>query len=144
MISVAVISCKKNPDLPLPPASFFPCEESVFWRAVMMAESSGNPKAVYMESWGEESLGLFQLSVSDSTRYQDCPKTREELFDPVKNTRCKDSIASTLRSKYPTESWSKVLGRYWSVVRRAEYWGKDSPGYKNFVSYAKSYGCEIK
>ncbi len=123
---------------------FYPCSEIDFWFAVMIAESGGNPRAVYMEAWGEESLGLFQLSVSDSKRYADCPNSREALFDPAINTKCKDSVIKKLRYLHPSENWSQVGGRYWSVLRHPTYWPKArTQPYLNFKKYALSRGCMI-
>ena len=132
---------------PWPPkkqVSFLPCREDIFWWAVRWAESTGNPRSVYMESWGEESIGLYQLSVSDSTRYANCPSTREELFDPVKNTACKDSIAKTLRAKYPNLSYQLVLGKYWAVMRGPDWKDKmRTQSWNNFRKYAQQKGCMI-
>jgi hypothetical protein len=133
----------RKPAVKEPPA-FYPCEYETFMWAVMMAESGGNPRAVYMESWGEESLGLYQLSVSDSKRYADCPSSRDALFDPILNTKCKDSVIKKLRYLHPDENWSQVGGRYWSVLRHPTYWPKARTlPYLNFKKYAASKGCII-
>ena len=122
--------------------AFLPCSHEIFWWAVMQAESSGNPRCVYHESFGIDSLGLFQVSFEDAARYA-CPfKTREDAFDPLKNTICKDLIVERLRKLHPTESWSRVLGRYWSSLRDKS-WGKEYSGYKHFKAYALQKGCQI-
>jgi hypothetical protein len=124
------------------PVSYLPCDEKDFWWAVMMAESGGNPKAVYMEAWGEESLGLYMLSVSDSKRYKDCPDSREALFNPIINTKCKDSIFNTLRKRYPDKNVWEVGGMYWSTLRNPTYWkNKPLKPYKNFKYFAAKKGC---
>jgi hypothetical protein len=143
------MSAKKPP---VKESSFYPCSEEVFWWAVRWAESSNNPRAVYMEAWGENSVGLYMLSASDSKRYKDCPSTEEELKDPVKNEKCAMSIAKTLRAKYPAENWSQVLGLYWSTLRARNEpkwatWRAKNPkhnGFDNFVKFANQKGCVIK
>lgn len=147
LILIVLLGCKTRE-----PTAFYPCEESVFWEAVRWAESSNNPKAIYREAWGENSVGLYMLSASDSKRYADCPKTEAELFDPKINEKCAMSIANTLRAKSPNENWSQVLGAYWSVLRaRSEpkwkEWRAKNPnhsGFDNFVKFAKDRGCIIK
>ena len=109
-----------------------------------MAESGGNPKTVYHESFGLDSLGLYQISFEDAARYN-CPfKKREDTFNPDLNTICKDLIEDKLKAKYPEENWSKSLGRYCSSLRRKEDWGKDYPGYLNFKKFAAQRGCVIQ
>ena len=142
-------AARKPPVNDPPVPSFYPCEESVFWWAVMMAESSGNPKTRYVESTGEVSGGLYQLSVGDAGRYGCAFKSEADLYDAAKNTDCKDKIAAKLRSKYPTEKWSKSLGRYWGTMRSKAEWPdyhKKYPthkGYLNIQKYAARKGCVI-
>jgi len=138
----------RKPVVKEPPApSFYPCEEEVFWWAVMMAESGGNPKTRYVESTGEVSGGLYQLSVGDAGRYGCNFRSEPDLYDAVKNTDCKDKIAAKLRAKYPTEKWSKSLARYWGTMRSKEEWPEyflkypTHNGYKNIQKYAKQKGC---
>jgi hypothetical protein len=124
--------------------SFYPCDESVFWWAVMQAESGGNPLHIYNEPppLNQESIGLFQLSTTDSS--YGCSKVRADYFDPKKNTACKDLIVKGLRAKYPSENWSQALGRYWSTLRSPKEWpnARTEP-FKNFKYYAEKKGCEI-
>jgi len=140
---VATIPVVKEPPVP----SFYPCEEEVFWWAVMMAESGGNPKTRYVESTGEVSGGLYQLSVGDAGRYGCTFGSEADLYDAKKNTDCKDKIAAKLRAKYPTEKWSKSLGRYWGTMRSKEEWPEyfvkypNHNGYKNIQKYAAQKGC---
>ncbi len=110
----------------------------------MQAESGGNPLHVYRESWGENSVGLYQLSPSDSTRYKDCPNSEAELKDGAKNEKCKDSIVRTLRLKYPNENYSQVLGRYWSTLRTPKDWpsARTAP-FQSFKYYAAKKGCVL-
>lgn len=131
-----IVSCK--------PKSFLPCEESVFWEAVRQAESGGNDKLIFEESDGNLSVGRFQLSISDKAIYGCDFNKMADLFDPVKNTKCKDLIVAKLRSKYPDESYQKALGRYWATLRGPE-WGSNwrEKSWKNFVSEAQKLGCEI-
>jgi hypothetical protein len=112
--------------------------------ALMMQESSGNPKAAYMEEWGEESLGLYQLSVSDSKRYPDCPNSREALFDKAINTKCAESVIMTLRKLHPDENWSQALGRYWSTLRTPKDWpnARTAP-FIGFKKYLAQRGCKL-
>jgi hypothetical protein len=123
---------------------YLPCEEQTFWMAVMLAESSGDPRAKTMESFGEYSIGWFQLSVSDSTRYANCPSTEEQLMNPITNMRCKDSIAQSLRARYPRESYQLALGRYWAVLRGPEWKDKMRvTAWNNFTRYAQTLGCVV-
>lgn len=125
---------------------YLPCGDSVFWWSVMMAESGGNPRSVYHEPppLNEDSIGLYQLSVSDSKRYPGCPTTKNELYDPVLNTKCKDLIAAKLRKLYPHDNWSASLGKYWSTLRRKPEWPKDYSGYLSFKKFAATKNCVIK
>lgn len=110
----------------------------------MQAESGGNSRLIYKEQWGENSVGLYQLSASDSFRYKDCPKTEAELMNPEINTRCKDSIFKTLRAAHPNENVWQVGGRYWATLRRPKEWpdARRKP-FEDFKGYAAQRGCSI-
>lgn len=135
-----LISCATNKKT----TSFYPCDEDVFWWAVMQAESGGNPLHIFNEPppLNQESIGLFQLSTTDSS--YGCSSKREDYFDPVKNTDCKNKIAAKLRSKYPHENWSQSLGRYWSTLRTPKDWpnARTTP-FKSFKYYAGKKGCIV-
>lgn len=111
-----------------------------------MAESGGNPKAVYMEPapLNYESIGLFQLSPEDHRGYPKCSDKREDYFDPVKNTECKDAIVEKLRAKYPSLGYQLALGKYWSCLRGPEWGDKQRSGFNRFKSYALQKNCVIK
>lgn len=135
------------------PTPFLPCSDEIFWFAVRQAECNKKekkyPRCVYMEDWGEESLGLYQLSVSDSKRHQNCPSDREKLLDPTLNEKCKNQIAADL-IRDNQGNYSQVLGKYWSSLRSNKDWEqfhKTYPkhqGWNNFVNEAASRGCTIK
>jgi hypothetical protein len=143
LILLSLVGCKKQE------ASFYPCEPNVFFYALMMAESSGNPKTRFVESNGEVSGGLYQVSVGDAGRYGCNFKTEADLYDPVRNTDCRDKIIKKLRERYPTEAWDESLARYWGTLRSKAKWPdyhKRYPnhrGYINFQYYAKQKGCVI-
>lgn len=110
----------------------------------MMAESGGNPRAVYKESNGVISAGLYQLSVVDGKYYGCDFKNIEDVFDSKKNTECKDKISIKLRSKYPILSYQLALGKYWGPLRGPEWGDKMRPkGWNNFVKFAAKKGCVI-
>lgn len=139
IVLIFLISCATNKKT----TSFYPCDESDFWWSVMQAESGGNPLHVYNEPppLNQESIGLFQLSTTDSSR--GCSSKREDYFDPVKNTQCKDLIVKDLRSKY-SGNWSQVLGRYWSTLRTPKDWpsARTAP-FQSFKYYAAKKGCVL-
>lgn len=150
--ALLLVGCESNK--PIEEKSFLPCEYSVFWEAVKLAESGGNRFEVYHEKLGDkwcpyhnkigiDSLGLYQVSFEDGVRYN-CPfMKRDDAFNPDLNTICKDLIEDRLKSKYPNGTWSQALGMYWSSLRRAEDWGYDYPGYIRFKKYAADLGCMI-
>lgn len=140
ILLLLVLSCKPKDKS----AEFYPCKsESDFFYALMQAESGGNSHSIFNEPppLNQESLGLFQLSTTDSSR--GCSSKREDYFDPVKNTQCKDLIVKDLRARY-SGNWSQVLGRYWSTLRHPTYWpnARTEP-YLNFKRYAAMRGCLI-
>lgn len=142
IIFLIVTACK-NKTAVISSDSFYPCDPIIFWEAVKWAESSNDPMTKYMESWGEASLGLYQVSMSDAKRYG-CPFEKEsDAFNELKNTVCKDLIVEKLRHNY-TGNWSEVLGRYWSTLRREKEW-PNSPRkpYNNFTSEALKLGCKL-
>ena len=129
---------------PLIKADFYPCKEADFKWAMVETESGHNPKSVYMEAWGEESLGLYQLSVTDSLRYEGCPNNKQGLFNPDLNTKCAENIMSKLRILHPTENIFQNYGRYWSCVRNPKYWPNAARiPWNNFVKYAATRGCKL-
>lgn len=139
IMSTLLISCEKTKE------DFYPCGYDVFWKAVMQAESGGNSHMIYHESFGIDSLGLYQVSFEDAARYA-CPfKTRDDAFDPLLNTICKDLIAEKIRKRYPNENVWQAMGRYWSTLRHPKYWpGYRTQPFENFKAEAKKLGCEIK
>lgn len=152
ILLLSLIGCKKVvKDLtPVEAASFYPCQtEEIFWYAVMMSESGGNPKTRYVERGGEVSGGLYQLSVGDAGRYGCDFKSETDLYDPKKNTDCKNRIASKLRAMYPSLGWELVLGKYWGTMRSKAKWPEyhksypNHKGYVNLQKYAKERGCII-
>jgi hypothetical protein len=159
----ALVLCTSCKGTPAPIDSFYPCKYEDFWWAVSMAESGGNPKSVYHESFpkdkwcphhnkmGMDSLGLFQVSFpEDRDRYQ-CPfNNRDSAFSAVLNATCKDLIAEKLKANNPNKNWSQVLGLYWSTLRSYTDWKKwheDNPnhhGFDDFRKFAAQRGCVIK
>lgn len=142
IIIVTLTACKTS-DVKEP--AFYPCPEEDFWYAVEEAESGHNSKLVYKEKNGEISAGLFQLSLGDAGRYGCDFKKLEDLFDPVKNANCAENIAAKLRKDHPNESWSRALGRYWSVLRVTEEWPEDPrpESFRHFVKAAAKRGCIV-
>lgn len=89
------------------------------------------------------SEGLMQLSFSDVRGYPKCQfeylkdkkahlddlakrngrtgwhseNPNQTILDPVKNLSCAVHIFDTLTAKYPSSSFHKVMGKYWSVIR---------------------------
>jgi hypothetical protein len=141
----------KNETVNIPPP-FYPCEEKTFWEAVKMAESGGKPNTCYKESDGTLSCGWFQLSLTDAKIYGCRFEITQDMFDPGKNTDCKNKIAAKLRSKYPTEPWDIALARYWGTMRSRNnsYWSEyfkkypNHNGYANLQREAKKLNCIIK
>jgi hypothetical protein len=126
-------------------ADIFPCGKDTFFYALMMQESSGNPRAVYMESFGVESLGLFQVSLQDKGPRYKCNFTdRESVFDPIKNRDCAEKILAKLRIEYPNDNIWQYGGRYFSTLRHPTYWPKArTQPYLNFKKFAESRGCKL-
>lgn len=112
--------------------------------SVMMAESGGNTNSRYVESNGEISGGLFQMSVGDSNRYGCKFKTEADLYNPIYNRDCAEKAMVKLRKMYPNLSYQLALGKYWAVLR-CEDWGKEMrvSACRNFKKYAKQKGCII-
>lgn len=112
--------------------------------AVAEAESNHNPKARYVESNGEISGGLYQMSVGDSHRYGCDFKTESDLYYPQKNTDCAVKAMAKLRTLYPDLSYQLALGKYWAVLRGPEWHDDMRPtAWGNFVKYAKARGCKV-
>jgi len=124
--------------------TFYPCDYETFMWAVEDAESGHNPKARFVESNGEISGGLFQMSVGDSGRYGCKFKTEADLYNPIYNRECAEKAMIILRNKYPTLSYQLALGKYWAVLRGPE-WGKEMrpTAWNNFTKAAASKGCNI-
>jgi hypothetical protein len=93
--------------------------------AIARFESGFNPRTVYRESNGVDSIGLYQLSYGD----RHCPRSRRigDLKDPIVNIRCAVAIMADyvgadravaaggyVRYGAPPP---KGLARYWSVLR---------------------------
>ncbi len=128
-----------------PPDNYYPCNYDDFMWAVMMAESGGDTNARYVESNGEVSGGLFQMSVGDAQRYGCKFKLEIDLYNPIYNRDCAEKAMTKLRKMYPALSYQLALGKYWAVLRGTE-WGKDMRpiAWGNFVKFAKSRGCFIQ
>lgn len=124
--------------------------------ALMMQESSGNPRAVFHESLGDkpcpyhdgkiglDSLGLFQVSLQDKGSRYKCNFTdRESVFDPVKNRDCADKILAKLRLE-TDGNWCQTGGRYFSTLRCPEHWpdARKLP-FEKFKMYAAQRGCKL-
>lgn len=108
----------------------------------MQAESGGNSRLIYHESFGIDSVGIYQVSYEDAFRYQ-CPfKTKEDLFNDKLNTQCKDLIAAKLIAQ--GGNWSQALGKYWSTLRSPEAWpdARRKP-FEDFKKYAAQRGCKL-
>ena len=122
---------------------FYPCSEIDFMWAVAEAESGHDPKSRYVESNGEISGGLYQMSVGDSHRYGCDFKTEVDLYDPKKNTDCAVKAMALLRQKY-SGGYQLVLGKYWAVLRGPD-WGKQMrpTAWNNFKKAALKRGCVI-
>jgi Lysozyme like domain len=133
------------------PDSYLPCEETVFWRAVCMAESGCNPNKVYRERNGTLSIGLYQLSIGAASQYGCDFRNNEDIKDPLRNEDCKNRIASSLKAKYPNSPWDEALGAYWGTMRdrRKAKWKEyferypNHTGFINLQYYAKKLGCVI-
>lgn len=128
------------------PVSFYPCPYEDFMWALMMQESSGNPRAVYMESFNVESLGLFQVSLQDKGPRYKCNFTdRESVFDPKRNRDCADKILARLRVEFPNDNVWQMGGRYFSTLRHPTYWkdARKAP-FEGFKKYLTQRGCIIK
>ena len=142
LLIVLLISCKKET---VKEVSFYPCPYEDFMWALEAQESNHNPRAVYMESFGVESLGLFQVSLQDKGSRYKCNFTdRESVFDPKKNRDCADKILARLRVEYPNDNVWQMGGRYFSTLRHPTYWpsARKAP-FEGFKKYAAQRGCTI-
>ena len=150
---IALSGCKETPPVT---KSYFPCEESLFWKVVCYAESGCQSGSYMTEPLNPStvSAGLYQLSIGAAAQYGCDFKEFKDILDPKKNTDCKNRIASKLIQDNPSEPWDMALGRYWGVMRRADKWksyhaaykaktGKDHTGYKNLQFYGAKFGCPI-
>lgn len=105
--------------------------------AIAYFESGYDPRSVYKESWGEDSLGLYQLSVPDALPW--CKHTREDLFDPITNIDCAVPLMAELveRDKVVTAGingkTAKGAARYWAVMRGGTYPGHKVESVKKIV-----------
>lgn len=98
-----------------------------FWAELFIGmaykESGYNPASVYKESFGVDSIGLYQLSYEDQWSYCDMNKAKGTLKDPIKNIECAIRGASRFitRDKVlalgTSSKTAKGLARYWSVMR---------------------------
>lgn len=81
-------------------------------------ESGFDPNQVYRESFGVNSIGLLQLSVSDKA-YGCAFKAEADVKDPKKNIECAVKILKKWVPADEVISNSKNKGgaRYWSVLR---------------------------
>jgi len=126
--------------LKLAPITKFPCSNT--FQAIAKAESSFKRESMYMEPAPlfKYSIGLLQLSLSDQKNYRlDCGwVTEDDLKHPIKNLYCGVQILSALEKKYPTLNFYQYGGKYWSVLRKAEFWpGKSQSGYERFKKECK-------
>jgi hypothetical protein len=94
-------------------------------------ESGFNPKEVYHESFGVDSIGLLQMSVSDN-RTGGCDfKTASDVMDPEKNIRCAVAVLNKwvehdgVLSEGDSSANAKGAARYWSVMREGPKHYKD-------------------
>ena len=90
-------------------------------RAVIIAESGNNPKTVYKESTGIDSIGLLQLSYTDGANYK---IKMGDLKDPKDNLVAGVKIMGALTKNLDSSSCSffKNAGRYWSTLRTPDCW----------------------
>ena len=81
-------------------------------------ESGFDPNQVYRESFGVNSIGLLQLSVSDKAYGCDF-KTEADVKDPLKNISCAVRIMEkwTLKDGVISTPANKGSARYWAVLR---------------------------
>lgn len=89
---------------------------------VAYKESSFNPNTVYHESFGVDSIGLYQLSYEDKPNYPSvCPWT--SLKDALQNIQCGVGVAAkwvgrdALISQGTSSKTAKGMARYWSTMR---------------------------
>lgn len=86
--------------------------------AMAKFESGFDPNQVYRESFGVNSIGLLQLSVSDKA-YGCAFKTEADVKDPIKNIQCAVKILKkwVLSDGVISSGSNKGGARYWSVLR---------------------------
>lgn len=85
-------------------------------------ESGFDPNQVYRESFGVNSIGLLQLSVSDNAYGSGCAfRTESDVKDPAKNLKCAVTILKkwVMRDGVIQNSANKGGARYWSVLRNS-------------------------
>lgn len=109
-----------------------PNDQAVVWAtmAVKIAyyESSWDPNNVYHEppSLGVDSIGLFQMSYSDSLPWCILNQGSNSLKDPLNNIKCavnemaklvsKDGIIASGWTTHAGAGQGKGLARYWSTM----------------------------
>lgn len=125
-----------------------PCETELFLKAIINAESNFNNASVYKEPppLNINSIGFFQLSLSDAKIYGCKFKTEADIQNPILNIECAFKIFTKLSKKYPNESIWEYGGRYFSTLRWNVYpkWAtKKQSGFNRIRSYLSKNGCEI-
>ena len=118
-----------NPEGYLAGYNALPPERQIkFWCELLIAmaqfESSWNPRSRYQEANGHFSVGLFQLSYSNSQdyRWEAISEARASLEDPLVNIRCAVIVLSHLVAQNHVVAASEGTrhqggARYWAVLR---------------------------
>ena len=124
--------------LKMAPIAKLPCSDgAAVFKAMAKAESNFKRETFFMEPapLNIYSIGLLQLSLSDQKNYKiDCKwKSEEDLKHPIRNLYCGVRILSILEKKNPTLNFYQYAGKYFSTLRRLEFWPtKKQSGYQRF------------
>lgn len=93
------------------------------FRAVSYAESSWNPTEVYIESDGNPSVGLLQVSFTDAHDNGCAFQTAADVKNPLKNLACGVTIATKWIGRDKVAAGGSAgawlgMSRYWSTMRK--------------------------
>lgn len=130
--------------LKLYPVKNLPCDPLVTIAGIVKAESDFNKNSTYMEGAPlyYSSDGLLQLSIQDEDWAHCGLKSKQDLYNPIRNLYCGIKIMN-YNDAHHTGNFYQVQGHYWSTVRRLEDWpGKDQGGWQTVKAYWQGQRCQ--
>lgn len=130
------------------PVKNLPCDPLLTLAGIVKAESSFHKNSTYMEGAPlfYSSDGLLQLSIQDEDWAKCGLKSKQDLYNPIRNLYCGIKIMN-YNDAHRSGSFYEVQGAYWATIRWNKYpkWaGKSQGGWNTVREYWKSKNCEVK